>query len=577
MPFPSAEHYFDPRAIKRRLHAGAMERFLQEHPDGMGVLLPKMKKEIAEDRASWKNILAPAHDLVKPKGKGEFKESVAHGVTEYWIRVMAAAAGVPPNKAAFTGALMADPGIDEYLAERYKKKIYKIPMEEHLLKSKNLSERIRKIKNIAAVDVPEPIAEKIAKAWPDLVRGGIAMSNIMERALEYGYGHDLHRKDLYALPWPTELDALREILQTKIPVPHKVIAKFAKPEELEAIYRVHRRFLDLFPELFEEKKSPFEEFIPEDRRKELEEVMELENRVIDKVLEGKLKLEDVLPERKHGKLIPLKPEHYKPVLERQEQTKAKKVEAKTAPRTRVKKPKEVPKNVEIVVRKEKEPFTIDDVDMNRVEKHPETGLPIMRNGDQIVVLPPTGKHPKELPHVNPEAVPPKIARVVGVAVEEGARPEDLEKYGRIVLDYMRRARERLMRERDRKPGEIMYDMWRNEWLPKKGELLKSVPNKGSKMLVTTADDVLLNNSEVHEKFSDYTHEHLINEIGVSEVALMEAIKVAKDMLKHPEKYGVYEESERLRRRRLFEKLEEMFRKKGKVVGFPHRERLIKSD
>ncbi len=48
--------------------------------------------------------------------------------------------------------------------------------------------------------------------------------------------------------------------------------------------------------------------------------------------------------------------------------------------------------------------------MSKVEKHPETGLPIIRNGDEIIVLP-TYKHPKEIPDLHPEALSPHAASI----------------------------------------------------------------------------------------------------------------------------------------------------------------------
>ncbi|BAD86410.1 hypothetical protein TK2221 [Thermococcus kodakarensis KOD1] len=67
------------------------------------------------------------------------------------------------------------------------------------------------------------------------------------------------------------------------------------------------------------------------------------------------------------------------------------------------------------------------------------------------------------------------------------------------------------------------------------------------------------------------HDNPVYELAMEEVSIAEALKLARDMLENPEKYGIKEKDERRRG----EKAAEMLRKtmeEGKVVGFFHKER-----
>ncbi|WP_461864661.1 hypothetical protein [Thermococcus sp.] len=292
----------DPLDKRKRLKAGWAEEYLRTHPDGNGLLLPRMKEEIRKDEA-WRTILGPTHDAVQVVGKGGWKDAVAHGLAEYWAKVAFAAGGVDPKHAYLSGARSITPKMHD-------KKRYET-LEHHLFEEENISENMDYIYDSARRwGIPPETAKKLAAAYPDFLRAAIALSNVAERAYEYGYGKEAHKKFLQGILKPSEIDALIEIMESKITPPHYLVKKFARPEELETIYKVHKRFLDMFPHLFEEKKTPFEELIPEERRKELDEIIELENKLAEGVIQKKLLAEYILPERKERRLVQLKKEHY---------------------------------------------------------------------------------------------------------------------------------------------------------------------------------------------------------------------------------------------------------------------------
>ncbi len=306
VPFGRPEYWKgDSLRSKKETKAWRAARYLAEHPDGNGVLLPRMHEDIRKDTQTWDKLLRD-YDRVHVTGKAGWKDSVAHGISEYWLKTMFAAAGLPLDKAHRYGGWTHSPG-----EEKVSRLPYSMSLEKHFFESNNVSRNMRVIRGILEKYVPINLAEKIAAAWPDMVRGALAMANISERALEKGFGTKFHKQYPVEKDKIYEIDALIDLLDSKIPPPHRIVAQLSKPEELEALYRVHRRFLDLFPELFEQKRSPFEDYIDEQRKKELEKVMEIENKLARDVIHERLYIEDILPERKYKRLIQLKPEHYK--------------------------------------------------------------------------------------------------------------------------------------------------------------------------------------------------------------------------------------------------------------------------
>jgi len=225
VPFPSPEYDVDFVDMKKRHKKALANEYLRKHPDGNGLLLPPMKDEIKKDIGAWADIFAPTHDIVKVTGKGGWKDAIAHGTTEYWLKVMLAAAGVPRQKVGWLGSIMNEPGIDTT-----KPKFRHKTMEDHLFKG-DLSGSIQSMEKILKKEkVPENLRVKMAAAWPDMVRAGVALSNIAERALEQGYGKIIYEKHKGMNPTnkPTEIDAFLEMLDSKIPAPaqnHRQICK----------------------------------------------------------------------------------------------------------------------------------------------------------------------------------------------------------------------------------------------------------------------------------------------------------------------------------------------------------------
>ncbi len=569
VPFPSAEYYTDPLDHRKRLKKSWANDYLQEHPDGNGLLLPRMKEEIRKDEA-WRTILGPTHDAVQVVGKGGWKDAVAHGLAEYWAKVAFAAGGVDPKHAYLSGARSITPKMHD-------KKRYET-LEHHLFEEENISENMDYIYDSARRwGIPPETAKKLAAAYPDFLRAAIAMSNVAERAYEYGYGKEAHKKFLQGILKPSEIDALIEIMESKITPPHYLVKKFARPEELEAIYKVHKRFLDMFPHLFEEKKTPFEELIPEERRKELDEIIELENKLAEGVIQKKILAEYTLPERKEKRLVQLKKEHYLDALRRLglvEVEKPSATQQKPIPTpTAQSKPSDP-----LAVRKEKERFTIYDVDMSKVEKHPETGLPIIRNGDQIVVLPPH-KHPKEVPNVHEEAHAPGVYVMFPNAINYGASLEDIENITKDLLETLRWVREEAVKHPNKDPGEIMreaYEKW-EQISQKYAE--KANKNEGVFNAIDFAEDIFAIGRRIKRREAPTYHaDNLATEAATGEVAIVEGLKLARDVLTHPEKYGLDKikdpKERKIAIRDIFAKV---FGREKKVVGFPHKDRVRKKE
>ncbi len=564
VPFPSAEYYTDPLDKRKRLKTSWANDYLREHPDGNGLLLPRMKEEIRKDEA-WRTILGPTHDAVQVVGKGGWKDAVAHGLAEYWTKVAFAAGGVDPKHAYLAGAGAIKPKMHD-------KKRYET-LEHHLFEEETISERMKAMYDVAQVwGIPPETAKKLAAAYPDFLRAAIALSNVAERAYEYGYGKEAHKKFLQGILKPAEIDALIEIMESKITPPHYLVKKFARPEELEAIYKVHKRFLDMFPHLFEEKKTPFEELIPEERRKELDEIIELENKLAEGVIKKKILAEYILPERKEKRLVQLKKEHYLDALRRlglvEEKPSVTHQKPITTP-TAQSKPSDP-----LAVRKEKERFTIHDVDMSKVEKHPETGLPIIRNGDQIVVLPPH-KHPKEIPNVHEEAKDLGIHAIVRNGIRDGASIQDVEQIGNEILRLMKWVREEAIHNPNRNPDEIMREAAEKWEKIKEKYTNKAANNKGVRIMLISGRRLFKIGAMTKKEIPTYTSDHLATEIAAGEVALAEAIKIAKDMYAHPEKYGLDKVADdKARRIQMIRILSDLFHNKKKVIGFPHKEKVL---
>jgi len=214
------------------------------------------------------------------------------------------------------------------------------------------------------------------------------------------------------------------------------------------------------------------------------------------------------------------------------------------------------------VRKEKERFTIDDVDMSKVEKHPETGLPIIRNGDQIVVLPPH-KHPKEIPNLHPEATAPKAYNIIALLTNYTKDPEKLEKAATATMELIRKYREYLAE------GDDIKAIWKIRDDIK--EYKKRYTDDATRHGINYAAMQIEWHNDNFDEIKGYSIDHALSELAVSEVQMKEAEKLVKDLLNNPEKYGLGKKD--IDYHKILKVLEEHFHKKGKVVGFAHTERV----
>ncbi|MDI3474702.1 MAG: hypothetical protein PWQ79_1140 [Thermococcaceae archaeon] len=74
-----------------------------------------------------------------------------------------------------------------------------------------------------------------------------------------------------------------------------------------------------------------------------------------------------------------------------------------------------------------------------------------------------------------------------------------------------------------------------------------------------------------KRLQSYRRDNLVYELAMEEVSIAEALKLTREMVENPERYGINENEEHRRS----EKAAEMLRKtmeNGKVVGFFHENR-----
>ncbi len=320
--------------------------------------------------------------------------------------------------------------------------------------------------------------------------------------------------------------------------PRMEVYQLFGPEAIKKIHKMHRIIYELTKPVSRvvfERPSGVEEFLDEREKEEVErEVQELLKR---------LQEPETAPQRREVQ----KPQ---PV---QTTTKVTPQRAPTPPA----------KRNPLEVRREKDVIRIEDVDPKRAEVHPETGLPIIRNGEQIVVLPPH-KHPKEIPNLYPEAVPPYAIYMFHALADKGVTdPHKLKEGIQKARELLKEYREELQKSKDvRTAADKILSKIREE----KG---KTNQKHIKEALDILAHSIRSHKFEVMLHLPDYTTDHAVIDIAGSEVQLAEAEKLVEDMAKNPEKYGI-DWSKEEATEKMYELLKKHFRRPGyKVVGFTH--------
>jgi len=373
---------------------------------------------------------------------------------------------------------------------------------------------------------PEAI-EDFKKLFPVAVEAAKPIGKFMKVLADKAREEMKRRGD----PNYTPADYLRDMVKEQGIPPQLHLPNYLTQEEIEKIHLAHRllyELLGMHARVMFEKKSGMEELLGEERVRELEEEVQRLKRG-----EHLKKIFGETPTRKTA-AVPRPPV----------------VQKRTAPPRQVQEEKQRTATQQPA---KKVPFTIDDVDMNKVEKHPETRLPIIRNGDEIIVLPPH-KHPKEIPDLHPEAVSPGTsADVYYTIVTSGITdPGEFEKAARTAIKMLEDYRKAIQEYRD---------------ISKAAQKILNSLDKykdGSKA-TDVAVEIMRQRIKVHnfEKglISGYTADHALSELAPSEVQLRETLKVAVDALKHPEKYGI---------RAPKEITKPLYKAQKRIKGFPHK-------
>lgn len=215
------------------------------------------------------------------------------------------------------------------------------------------------------------------------------------------------------------------------------------------------------------------------------------------------------------------------------------------------------------VRKEKDVIRIEDVDPQKAEVHPETGLPIIRNGDQIVVLPPH-KNLREILNVHPEAVAPSAISFVEALIGTGGikDPGQILEGIQQMLIVLREYRRELQKGND-------IDEAGRKMVRRIRSLRQTARKAHIREALFRAELFIVKLNMEARSILGYNRDHAIMDIAASEVQLAEAKKLVEDVLRNPEKYGLNSGKENVAmgiRKVLNERFEGS---KPRVVGFTH--------
>lgn len=514
---------------------------LSRHPDGKGLILPPVKKETVEGTNSiWAEIAGTSHfDYAFPGN------STHYGLFRYYIRTW----GVLRHRLSKG---VVDQIVDQALQHNtFEGKTEWGGMQFKEWKRVDVKKAVEDAKNFVLNgyrfrDLPVEKRKQMAKELEVLIPVAAEVAGLIG---EHGEKVARHMEWRYEDKYKnaTTAKAFMDYLVQEGD-PRLEIWQEYGPEEIKKIHKLHRLLYELTKPVSRavfEKPSGWEDFLDERETEEVErEVQELMKRARGEV--GMERSGAPAPATQIPQKAPAPP---------------------TQTTTVAPKPTGTPEKNPLEVRKEKERFTIDDVDMSKVEKHPETGLPIIRNGDQIVVLPPH-KHPKEIPNLHPEAVAPRAYAIPMNLVKDYKNTKDAIVGTKEFINMMREYRERVQKGED--PENVAKDLY-DKTLKRLEKLLPRVDDH-HKMLIRRflEDSSELAKDEYLRKKYGYTLDHHITEIAGTEVAMVEAMKTLEDMSKHPEKYGL--KGDKTDIYYIAKMLKDLFYKKRKVVGFAHTRR-----
>ena len=503
---------------------------LSTKPDGRGLLLPPVKKEsVIGIRSIWDKIDSPAtQDAV-----GDMYDSVPYGILRHYIKTW-----LQLKHRSEAGNVIFHAAVRHNAEKR--EGIYGalyLHDWEDLDPKKALEDAKQAIlTHYAFRDVPSEKKKQMIRELEILLPHAIETADLIGKYAKYVhtniYWNDKRKK------WQLTARLFMNHISRGTTDPRMEVYQLFGPEAIKKIHKMHRIIYELTKPVSRvvfERPSGVEEFLDEREKEEVE-------REVQELLK-KLQEPETVPQRQEVQ----KP---KPVQTRTKETPQR---APTPP---------VKRNP-LEVRKEKDVVRIEDVDPQKAEVHPETGLPIIRNGEQIVVLPPH-KHPKEIPNLYPEAVPPYAIHMFYALINEGITdPHKLKEGIQKARELLKEYREELQKSKDvRTAADKILSKIREE------------RDKTDQKHIQEALNIL-SSSIRRQKFyvmfhvPDYTTDHAIIDIAGSEVQLAEAEKLVEDMVKNPEKYGIDWNKEEATKK-MYELMEKHFRRPGyKVVGFTH--------
>ncbi len=479
-------------------------------PDWHGLVMPPLREDAKRDRELWETVYWP-------------DPHSAENDEERWkiaaLRVMMATLLA---KKYGTDKVLTHSAITSSLEHTFKKTPYwDRPIYGKLdrVDLKKALEGAEEYMKVRPQYFPPEAIEDYKKLFPVALEAAKAVGKMLHR-----WARDVSRQKYNMASYEEPdtvwygLEMLKAAAKGKGPTPHQYIPNYLTKEEIEKIHvaqRVLAELLGLHSRVMFEKgrKSGVDMFLDEKRMEELEQE-------VQRILRGE-HLKGILGEN------PLST--WRPAAAKSEQ-----------------KP----------ITQKKEKFTIDDVDMSKVEKHPETGLPIVRNGDEIIVLPPH-KHPKEIPDLHPEALSPHAASMAYyelIKKNNITDPEEFKKAVNIIIKIMEDYRKKIMEEGDVGKAELKIARSLDKY---------SDGSAAAEAAIKFMENALfLHGYHATAKIKGYTIDHALAELAPSEVQIRETKDLVADALKNPEKYGIKD---------FRDLLQLIYKAEKKIKGFPHKE------
>ena len=165
---------------------------------------------------------------------------------------------------------------------------------------------------------------------------------------------------------------------------------------------------------------------------------------------------------------------------------------------------------------------------DKVEKYPGTDIDIIRKADGRIIVPPH-KDLKEIPHVAGPDSPGIDVIAKDLYDLKIKRVEDLDRAIEQIQEYVDLVKEIHDRAMKKHSFDKLGKMTEERVIGAKGLIAKK---RGDEFI-----DLFTDEQYVKEDLPGYSHDHVVSETRAGMVAMLELIRLLKDIRSHPEKYG----------------------------------------